>query len=139
MVIDLPHGEKFRRGGINAAVELPSKQVNSHDAEYEPEDQTHQQHVEDGGNSTNESIHHHLLKRRLCQNNEIIKKCTQICIQFVRVRNKLVIARKLYLYPYLSQFWYSIHGVSMHLTHIVEESQSNQYGMQNNAKILYYK
>lgn len=61
-VVDLSHGEKLPCGGVDAAVELPSKQVNSHDAEDEPEDQTHQQHVEDGGNCSNESVHHHLHK-----------------------------------------------------------------------------
>lgn len=65
MVVDLIHREKLLCGGVDAAVELPSKQVNSHDAEYQPEDQTHQQHVEDGGNCSDKSVHHHLPKRKV--------------------------------------------------------------------------
>ena len=60
LVVDDRDGEELRRGGVDAAVELPGKQVDSHDAEDEPEDQTHQQHVEDGGDRSNESVHHHL-------------------------------------------------------------------------------
>lgn len=42
LVVDLGQGEKLLCGGVDAAVEFPSKQVNSHDAKDEPEDQTHQ-------------------------------------------------------------------------------------------------
>lgn len=62
-IVDLIHGELLLRGGVDTTVELPSKQVNSHDAEDEPENQTHQQHIEDGGNRSNKSIHHHLSTR----------------------------------------------------------------------------
>ena len=41
-------------------MELPSKEVDPHDGENEPEDQTHQQHVKDGWNRLHQSIHHHL-------------------------------------------------------------------------------
>lgn len=64
LVVDLTEEERLLRGGVDAAVELASKQINSHDAEDEPKDQTHQQHVEDGGDRSDESVHHHLLKRR---------------------------------------------------------------------------
>ena len=62
-VVDLVEGEQLLCGGVDAAVELASEQVYSHDAEDEPEDQTHQKHVEDGRNRPNESVHHHLPDR----------------------------------------------------------------------------
>lgn len=60
LVVDHRDGEELLRGGVDAAVELPRKQVNSHDAEDKPEDQANQQHVEDGGNGSDKSVHHHL-------------------------------------------------------------------------------
>lgn len=36
------------------------KQVNAHDAENQPEDETHQQHIHDGGDGAHQGIHHHL-------------------------------------------------------------------------------
>lgn len=62
-VIDLRHGEKLLRGGVDAAVELPGKQVNPHDAEDEPKDETHEQHVHDGGDGSYKSVHDHLMTR----------------------------------------------------------------------------
>lgn len=41
-VIDFSDGEKLLRCGVDTAVELPSKQINSHDAEDEPKNQAHQ-------------------------------------------------------------------------------------------------
>ena len=45
---------------VDAAAELASEQVDAHDAEDEPEDETHQQHVHDGGNRPDQSVHDHL-------------------------------------------------------------------------------
>ena len=39
---------------------LSRKQVNSHDAENQPEDETDQQHIHDGGDGAHQGIHHHL-------------------------------------------------------------------------------
>lgn len=63
VIVNLRHGEKLPCGGVDTTVKLPSKQINSHDAEDEPENQTHQQHVEDGGNRSNERVHHNLSER----------------------------------------------------------------------------
>lgn len=41
-------------------VELASKQIHTHDAKDQPEDETNQQHVHDGGNCSHKSIHNHL-------------------------------------------------------------------------------
>lgn len=62
-VVDLRHEEELLCGRVDAVVELASKKVHSHDAKDEPEDQTDQQHIEDGRNRPNESIHHHLPNR----------------------------------------------------------------------------
>lgn len=69
-VVHLCEEETLLWGGVDAAVKLSSKQVNSHYAEDEPEDQTHQQHIEDGGNRTNKSIDHDLPSKE----NSFIKK-----------------------------------------------------------------
>lgn len=67
LVVDLADGEELLCGGVDAAVELTGKQVHPHDAEDEPEDQAHQQHVEDGGNCPYESVHHHLRGKKITQ------------------------------------------------------------------------
>ena len=45
---------------IHAFVELATKELNTHDGEYEPEHKTHQQHIENRGNSVHQSIDHNL-------------------------------------------------------------------------------
>ena len=60
VVVDLVEEKQLVRGGVDAAVELAGKQVYPHDAEYQPEDQTHQQHVEDGRDGPDQGVHHHL-------------------------------------------------------------------------------
>jgi len=47
-------------GAVEAATELPREQVDAHDAEDEPEDEADEQHVHDGGNRPDQSVHHHL-------------------------------------------------------------------------------
>ena len=44
---------------------LSSKQVDPHDAEDEPEDETYQQHVHDGGDGPNEGVHNHLQAKKV--------------------------------------------------------------------------
>lgn len=53
---------------VDAAPELPSEQVDPHDAEDEPEDQTHQQNVHDGRDRPDQSVDHHLETTRDTQN-----------------------------------------------------------------------
>ncbi len=45
---------------VDAAAELPGEQIDSHDAKDQPEDQTHQQHVHDGRDRADQSVHDHL-------------------------------------------------------------------------------
>lgn len=56
------HGnvEELARGGVDASVVLPRKEVHPHDAEYQPEDEADQQDVHDGGDGTQQGVHHHL-------------------------------------------------------------------------------
>ena len=63
VVVDLVDEEQLVRGGVDATVELAGKQVHPHDAEDQPEDQTHQQHVEDGRDGPDQRVHHHLSER----------------------------------------------------------------------------
>ena len=49
---------------VHALAELAGEQVDSHDTEDEPEDETHEQHVHDGGNGSNKSVHDHLGSNR---------------------------------------------------------------------------
>lgn len=51
-------------GAVDAAAELPGEQVDTHDAEDQPEDETDQQHVHDGGNRPDQSVHHHLDRQK---------------------------------------------------------------------------
>lgn len=51
-------------GAVDAAAELSGKQVDAHDAEDEPEDEADQQHVHDGGDGADQSVHHHLNTKR---------------------------------------------------------------------------
>ena len=48
-VVDDVDGEGLIRGGVDAVIVLPCEQVDTHDAEDEPEDEADQQHVHDGG------------------------------------------------------------------------------------------
>lgn len=45
---------------IETEVILSSKQVDTHDAEDEPEDEADQQHVHDGGDGPQQRVHHNL-------------------------------------------------------------------------------
>lgn len=38
---------------VDTLSKFPSKEIDTHDAEDKPEDQTYQQHVHDGGDGTN--------------------------------------------------------------------------------------
>jgi hypothetical protein len=48
---------------IHTLKELATKELNTHDGEDEPEDETHQEHIEDGGDSVHECIHNYLKYR----------------------------------------------------------------------------
>jgi hypothetical protein len=41
-------------------VVFAGEELDSHNGEYEPEDEAHQQHVEDGGDGLHQRVHHHL-------------------------------------------------------------------------------
>ena len=59
-IVDIFNIKSDFRSLIKAVVILSRKQVNSHDAENQPEDETHQQHIHDGGDGAHQGIHHHL-------------------------------------------------------------------------------
>ena len=46
---------------VHTLPELASEQVDPHDAEDEPEDETHEQHIHNGGDGSYKSVHHHLM------------------------------------------------------------------------------
>ena len=52
----------FLKLPVNAFIELAPKELNSHNGEYQPEDQTDQQHVDNRGDSVHQGIHHNLNK-----------------------------------------------------------------------------
>lgn len=39
---------------------LAAEELHPHNGKDEPEDETHEQHVHDGGNGTDQGVHHHL-------------------------------------------------------------------------------
>ena len=45
---------------VNTLVELSTKKLNSHDGEYQPEDQAHQQDIDDGGDGVHQGIYYNL-------------------------------------------------------------------------------
>ncbi len=49
---------------IEAVIVLPSEQVYTHNTKDQPEDQTHQQHIHNGGNGTHQSIHDNLQNKK---------------------------------------------------------------------------
>ena len=51
---------------VNTLVELSTKKLNSHDGEYQPEDQAHQQDIDDGGDGVHQGIYYNLEQRFLC-------------------------------------------------------------------------
>jgi len=63
LVVD--HGDTVdEAGSVHALPELAGEQVDPHDAEDEPEDEAHEQHVHDGGDGADERVHHHLAGSR---------------------------------------------------------------------------
>ena len=59
-VVDDTDGEDLVVGGVDTVVILPCEQVDAHDAEDEPEDEADQQHIHDGGDGPQQSVHHNL-------------------------------------------------------------------------------
>ena len=45
---------------VDTFVELPTEELDAHDGEDEPEDETHEEHVEDGGDGVHQSIDNNL-------------------------------------------------------------------------------
>ncbi|CAG5933509.1 unnamed protein product [Menidia menidia] len=62
LVVNDADGEDLVRGGVHAVIVLPSKQVDAHDAEDEPEDEADQQHVHDGGDGPQQCVHYNLVE-----------------------------------------------------------------------------
>lgn len=58
------HKSKVSIGLVDAPPKLPRKEVHAHDAEDEPEDEADEQDVHDGGDGTQQGIHHHLVGNR---------------------------------------------------------------------------
>ena len=50
---------------VDTFVELAPEELDPHDGEDEPEDEAHQQHVEDGGDGVHQRVHHNLNMCRL--------------------------------------------------------------------------
>ena len=58
-VVDLGDGKPLPEV-VDTLVELPPEKLDAHDGEDEPEDQTHQEHVENGRDGIHQGIHHNL-------------------------------------------------------------------------------
>ena len=54
------HKKKAFTGLVDAFLKLPCKEVHTHDAEDEPEDEADEEDVHDGGDGTHQGIYHHL-------------------------------------------------------------------------------
>lgn len=64
---------------VEAVIVLSSKQVDTHNTEDQPEDQTHQEHIHDGGNGTHQSVHHNLQGKNNNRNGEVGKNRQKKC------------------------------------------------------------
>lgn len=49
---------------VHALSKFAGEQIDSHDAEDQPEDETHEQHIHNGGNSSYEGVHHDLMSKQ---------------------------------------------------------------------------
>ena len=58
-VVDLSDGKPLPEV-VDTLVELPPEKLDAHDGEDEPEDQTHQEHVENGRDGMLQAIHPNL-------------------------------------------------------------------------------
>ena len=58
-VVDLGDGKPLPKV-VNTLVELSPEELDAHDGEDKPEDQTHQKHVENGRDGIHQGIHHNL-------------------------------------------------------------------------------
>ena len=59
LIVNHTHGES----GVvlvNTFVELPAKELNSHDGKYQPEDEADQQDIDDGGDGVHQGIYDNL-------------------------------------------------------------------------------
>lgn len=54
------HVGKWVISGVDALRKFPGEEVHAHDAEDEPEDEADEEDVHDGGDSSQEGVHHHL-------------------------------------------------------------------------------
>ena len=59
LVIDLWDGKPLSIL-VHALVELPSEKLDPHDRKYQPEDQTHQKHIDDGRDCIHQGIDNNL-------------------------------------------------------------------------------
>ena len=58
-VVDLGDGQPLAKL-VHALVKLASEKLDPHDGKYQPEDQTHQEHVKNGRDGIHQGIHHNL-------------------------------------------------------------------------------
>ena len=59
-IVDFTNFKHVTRCRVNTVVELASKQIHTHNAKDQPEDETNQEHIHDRGNCSNKSIHNNL-------------------------------------------------------------------------------
>ena len=59
-IVNFTNIKHVTRCRVYTVVELASKQIHTHNAKDQPEDETNQQHIHDGGNCSNKSIHNDL-------------------------------------------------------------------------------
>lgn len=59
-IVDIADVEHFTRCGINAMVELASKEIHTHNTKDQPKYETNQKHIHNGGNCSNKGINNHL-------------------------------------------------------------------------------
>ena len=63
---------------VDALVELAPEELDAHDGEDEPKDETDQQHVDDGGDGVHQGVHHDL--------NAKMGQTREICLIDVGIR-----------------------------------------------------
>lgn len=67
-IIDFLWWEWLTSCGVDAVIELPSKQIYSHNAENQPECKTNQKYVHNGWDCSSKSIHNNLVNKHRKKN-----------------------------------------------------------------------
>jgi len=77
---------------VDARLEPTAEQVDSHDAEDQPEHEADDKHVEDGRNCLDQSVHHHLQRTYTCDMLHVGLQCVK-CTNLLNIASQVCLRR----------------------------------------------